>query len=130
MKAIIVAALTVGTILAPPASWAQQNGLTRTDLQRHDLSVPGYETVQVRVDFAPGALAARHSHHGEEIIYVLTGALQYQIDGSPPVMVKAGEVFFVPAGAIHQAKNVGSTTASELATYVVEKGQPLITPAP
>jgi quercetin dioxygenase-like cupin family protein len=84
----------------------------------------------VRVDFAPGALAARHSHHGEEIIYVLTGALQYQIDGSAPAMVNAGQVFFVPAGAIHQAKNIGSTMASELATYVVQKGQPLITPAP
>ncbi len=127
---IVVAGLAAGIILIAPSAWAQQNGLTRTDLQRHDLSIPGYETVQVRVDFAPGALAARHSHHGEEIIYVLNGALQYQIDGSAPVMVKAGEVFFVPAGAIHQAKNIGSTVASELATYVVQKGQPLITPAP
>jgi quercetin dioxygenase-like cupin family protein len=127
---MIFAALAVGAILASPSVWAQQNGLTRTDLQRHDLGIPGYETIQVRVDFAPGALAARHSHHGEEIIYVLTGALQYQIDGSAPVMVNAGQVFFVPAGAIHQAKNIGSTMASELATYVVQKGQPLITPAP
>ncbi len=126
----ICAALTIAAVLAAPSSWAQPNGLTRTDLQRHDLSIPGYETIQVRVDFAPGALAARHSHHGEEIIYVLTGALQYQIDGSAPVMVNAGQVFFVPAGAIHHAKNIGSTMASELATYVVQKGQPLITPAP
>jgi quercetin dioxygenase-like cupin family protein len=130
MRRAIFAALAVGAILASPTVWAQQNGLTRTDLQRHDLGIPGYETIQVRVDFAPGALAARHSHHGEEIIYVLTGALQYQIDGSAPVMVNAGQVFFVPAGAIHQAKNIGSTMASELATYVVQKGQPLITPAP
>ncbi len=130
MRRMIFAALAVGAILASPTVWAQQNGLTRTDLQRHDLGIPGYETIQVRVDFAPGALAARHSHHGEEIIYVLTGALQYQIDGSAPVMVNAGQVFFVPAGAIHQAKNIGSTMASELATYVVQKGQPLITPAP
>ena len=132
MKAVraFLAAMAAGCVLATPASWAQPNGLTRTDLQRHDLSVPGYETVQVRVDFAPGAVAARHSHHGEEIIYVLTGELEYQIDGSAPVVVKAGQVFYVPAGMVHQAKNIGSTVASELATYVVEKGQPLITPAP
>ena len=41
--------------------------------------------------------------------------------------LKAGDVFFVPAGTIHAAKNVGSTTAAELATYVVEKGKPLLT---
>jgi hypothetical protein len=41
--------------------------------------------------------------------------------------LKAGDVLFIPAGTIHAAKNVGSVTASELATYVVEKGKPLLT---
>ena len=127
---IAAAALMAGCALAAPASQAQQTGLTRTDLQRHDLSTPGHETIQARVDFAPGAVAARHSHPGEEIIYVLKGALEYRIDGHAPVTVKAGQVFFVPAGAIHGARNVGAGVASELATYVVEKGKPLITPAP
>ncbi len=127
---IAAAALMAGCALAAQASQAQQTGLTRTDLQRHDLSTPGHETIQARVDFAPGAVAARHSHPGEEIIYVLKGALEYRIDGHAPVTVKAGQVFFVPAGAIHGARNVGAGVASELATYVVEKGKPLITPAP
>ena len=39
----------------------------------------------------------------------------------------AGDVLFIPAGTIHAAKNVGTGTASELATYVVEKGKPLLT---
>jgi mannose-6-phosphate isomerase-like protein (cupin superfamily) len=34
---------------------------------------------------------------------------------------------FVPAGTIHAARNVGSGNGAELATYVVEKGKPLIT---
>jgi hypothetical protein len=34
---------------------------------------------------------------------------------------------FVPAGAIHTAKNVGSGNGAELATYIVEKGKPLLT---
>ncbi len=127
---IIVAARTVGVALAAQASHAQQPGLSRTDLQRHDLSAPGREAIQARVDFAPGAVAARHSHPGEEIIYVLAGALEYQIDGEAPVTVKAGQVFFIPAGAIHGAKNVGGGVSSELATYVVEKGRPLLTAAP
>jgi quercetin dioxygenase-like cupin family protein len=124
-----LAVALVGCALAS-ASPAQQVGISRTDLQRHDLGIPGREAIQVRVDFAPGASAARHSHPGEEIIYVLAGALEYRIDGAPPMTVRAGQVFFVPAGVIHQAKNVGDGTASELATYIVEKGKPLVTPAP
>jgi quercetin dioxygenase-like cupin family protein len=104
-------------------------GVTRHNLQRHDLSVPGREAVQVRVDIAPGAAAARHSHPGEEIVYVLKGAIEYRLDGKPPQTLKAGEVLFIPAGAIHSATNVGKTPASELATYVVEKGKPLVIPA-
>jgi quercetin dioxygenase-like cupin family protein len=105
---------------------AQQAGTKRTDLQRHDLSAPGREVVQVRVDFDPGYVAPRHTHPGEEIIYVIEGSLEYEIDGKIS-KVKAGDVLFVPAGAIHTARNVGSGNGAELATYVVEKGKPLIT---
>lgn len=105
---------------------AQQKGTKRTDLQRHDLSAPGREVVQVRVDFDPGYVAPRHTHPGEEIIYVLEGTLEYQIEGQPTATVKPGDVLFVPAGAIHSVKNVGSSNGAELATYVVEKGKPLI----
>jgi quercetin dioxygenase-like cupin family protein len=108
---------------------AQQPGVKRTDLQQHDLSVPGREVVQVRVDIAPGVLAPNHSHPGEEIVYVIEGLLEYQLEGKPPVTLKAGEVLFIPAGTIHSAKNVGSVNGAELATYIVEKGKPLVTPA-
>ena len=108
---------------------AQQPGVTRTDLQRHDLGIPGREVVQARVDIAPGSLAARHSHPGEEIVYILEGSLEYQLDGKPPVTLKAGDVLFIPAGTIHSARNVGTGRGSELATYVVEKGKPLVVPA-
>ena len=127
MQIMAMAALVAGAILAPLGAQAQQSGVTRTDLQRHDLSAPGREVVQVRVDFDPGYVAPRHTHPGEEIIYVLEGTLEYQIEGQPPATVKPGDVLFVPAGTIHAAKNVGSGNGAELATYVVEKGKPLIT---
>ncbi len=100
-------------------------GSKRTDLQRHDLSAPGREVVQVRVDFDPGYVSPRHTHPGEEIIYILEGTLEYQIGDEPPIRVKPGDVLFVPAGTIHGARNVGSSNGAELATYVVEKGKPL-----
>jgi quercetin dioxygenase-like cupin family protein len=128
-RIIAAATLLLASGLALHMAQAQLAGTKRIDLQRYDLSAPGREVVQARVEIAPGVTAARHSHHGEEIIYVLEGVLEYQIDGRPPVTLKPGDVFFVPAGAIHSAKNVGSGTGAELATYVVDKGKPLVVPA-
>jgi quercetin dioxygenase-like cupin family protein len=120
-------ALMIASGLAPHVALAQQPGVKRTDLQRHDLGVPGREAIQVRVEIAPGVAFPKHTHPGEEIIYVLEGSLEYEVEGKPPVTLKAGDVLFIPAGTIHAAKNVGSTNAAELATYVVEKGKPLLT---
>ncbi|MBR1268305.1 cupin domain-containing protein [Bradyrhizobium sp. AUGA SZCCT0222] len=127
LQIVASAALIAASVLALPAAQAQPSGITRTDLQRHDLSIPGREVVQVRVDFAPGAAFGRHSHPGEEIVNVLEGTLEYEVEGKPPVTLKAGDVLFIPAGTVHAAKNVGSVTGSELATYIVEKGKPLLT---
>jgi quercetin dioxygenase-like cupin family protein len=104
----------------------QVPGLTRTDLQQHDLSVPGRELIQNRVDVDPDAPAIRHWHPGEEIIYVLEGSLEYEIDGEPPRTVSVGEALMVPAEAVHSVRNVGGGKAAELATYVVEKDKPLL----
>jgi len=125
-SAIITGAIVLFSVSAS-AQTGPATGVRRTDLQQHDLSIPGREVVQVRVDFSPGVVAPRHKHPGEEIIYVLEGTLEYQVEGKPPVTLKAGGVLFIPAGTIHGAKNVGSGNASELATYVVEKGKPLST---
>jgi quercetin dioxygenase-like cupin family protein len=71
-------------------------GLKRTDLQRHDLSIPGREVIQNRVDITPDAPPVRHKHPGEEIIYVLEGTLEYSIDGREPATFNPGEVLLVP----------------------------------
>ena len=122
-----IAMLGAGTGLAPDAAQAQQPGIRRTELQQHDLSVRGREVVQVRVDFEPGVAFPRHRHPGEEIVNVLEGSLEYQVKGKPPVTLNKGDVLFIPAGAVHAVRNVGSRKASELATYIVEKGKPLLT---
>jgi quercetin dioxygenase-like cupin family protein len=125
-RILALAALVAASAWAPQAALAQQAGVTRTDLQRHDLSVPGREMVQVLVEFAPGVSFPRHAHPGEEIVYVVEGALEYQLDGKPPVTLKAGEALFIPHGRVHAVRNVGSGKAAELATYIVEKGKTLL----
>lgn len=105
---------------------AQESGTRRTELQRHDLGVSGREVIQVRVELDPGVSFGDHWHPGEEIVYVLEGSLEYRIEGERPVTLQAGEVLFIPARAIHSARNVGPDVGAELATYLVEKGQPLV----
>ena len=126
IRVLAVATLMSGVVLAPQLAQSQQTGIKRTDLQRHDLSAPGREAIQVRVDIDPGKAFPPHTHFGEEIIYVLEGSLEYDVDGKPPVTLNAGDVLFIPAGTIHAAKNVGSVPGVELATYIVEKGKPLV----
>jgi quercetin dioxygenase-like cupin family protein len=122
MVAVLVAGIGVGLHV----THAQPSGITRTDALRSDLGVPGREVIQVRVDFDPGVAFGRHSHPGAEVAYVLEGTLEYQLEGRPPVTLKTGQALFIPAGTIHAAKNVGTGNAAELATYIVEKGKPLV----
>src|SRR5664279_3521716 len=88
------AMLIAESALTPQAALAQA-GTKRTDLQRHDLGMTRREAVQVRVDFDPGAAFGKHTHPGEEIIYVLEGSLEYEIEGKPTATLKAGDVLFI-----------------------------------
>jgi quercetin dioxygenase-like cupin family protein len=123
--AVLPASILVSSMALPAAS-SQQVGTHRTELQRHDLSAPGREVIQVRVDLDPGTSAPNHRHPGEEIIYVIEGIWEYRVEGKSPETLEAGDVLFIPAGAVHSAKNVGAVKGSELATYIVEKGKPLV----
>ena len=130
MRAVRIAAavtLVCACALASNQILAQAPGISRTDLLQNDISVPGREVVQVLVEIEPGVVAPNHTHPGEEIVYVVQGSLEYALEGRPPVTVNAGQSLFIPAGTPHVVKNVGSSNAAELATYIVEKGKPLLT---
>jgi quercetin dioxygenase-like cupin family protein len=125
-RMIAAAVLVAGSGLALQLAQGQQSGIGRTEVLRRDLGETGREVIQVRVDFAPGAAFAMHTHPGEEVAYVLEGLLEYQFEGKPPITLKAGDSLFISAGTPHAARNVGSVNAAELATYLVEKGKPLV----
>lgn len=126
---IVAVLLAIVSTLALHLASAQQPGVKRTELQRHDLSTSGREVIQVRVAVDPGVALPMHSHHGEEVVYVLEGTWEFQLEGQGVQTLEAGDVAFVPTGVKHWAKNVGSGTGSVLATYIVEKGKPLVIPA-
>jgi quercetin dioxygenase-like cupin family protein len=125
---ILMLAVLLGGVVTSSAAQASSPNTKRTELQRHDLSVPGRELIQVRVDFDPQYVSGRHTHFGEEIIYIIEGTLEYHVNGRPTAVYRAGDVLVVPPATIHWVKNIGSGNGAELATYIVEKGKPLVTP--
>jgi len=123
---MIVTLIGAATLCA--TTWAQTPGFTRTPLQDQPISIPGHHGVTARVEIGAGVESGRHTHPGEEFGYVLDGTLQLEIDGRAPQIIKAGEVFFVPAGVVHNGHNTTTSKATLIGTYVVETGKPLSTP--
>lgn len=109
---------------ALPTPKFDAKGIARTETVRSDFDGKR-EAIQVRVDFAQGASFPKHSHPGVEIAYVLNGVIEYEMNGKT-FRLQAGESLYIPAGAVHSAKNVSPGITSELATYLVEKNQPIV----
>lgn len=108
--------------------FAQAAGIQRTIVQKADVSVENREAVIARVEIAPGVIAGKHTHPGDEISYVLEGEGELYIDGEATRKLKAGDGFIIPAGKAHDAKNTGTVPLKLVGVYVVEKGKPLATP--
>jgi len=115
-------------ILSLVALSAQAPTVTRTVLQQADISIPGREAVTARAEIPAGGTTGRHTHPGEEISYLAEGSVVLEIEGAAPRTLKAGDVFLIPAGKVHNATTSGSK-AIIIANYIVEKGKPLATPA-
>jgi quercetin dioxygenase-like cupin family protein len=122
-----VVAGVLGTVMVCAA---QQAAFKRTEIQRTDLATPGRESVMVVVDLPTSATSGRHTHPGEELGYILEGAIVLEVAGKSPVTLKAGQPFAIPAGQVHSATNQTAGPARVLANYIIEKGKPIATPAP
>src|SRR5205809_4721876 len=125
-KLLLAMALVLVVIIGSTGSRAQ-DGVKRTDLQTHDLSIPGREVVQQMVELQPGTVVGKHTHPGEEVSVVLEGELKLEVTGKPAATIKAGQAFTVPAGVVHSATATARVPTKLLATYIVEKGKPLRT---
>jgi quercetin dioxygenase-like cupin family protein len=110
------------------AAVAQAPTIKRTLLQRIDVSETR-EAVLGAAEIPEGGTTGRHTHPGVETGYVLEGTLMLAIDGEPARTLKAGDSYKIPEGRVHNANAQGGPVRV-LATYVVDKGKPLATPAP
>ena len=124
----LLAAVAPSQAQQAPAAASQTANIKRTPLQKFDVPGTNYETVIGIAEIVPNVLIGRHTHPGPESGYVLDGDMVLMIDGQPPLELKTGQSYKIPPGAIHDAKS-GARGAKVIATYVVEKGKPLATPA-
>jgi quercetin dioxygenase-like cupin family protein len=128
-----LAAILATSLVAVATAFAQQaapaDAIKRIPLQRFDVPGAGYETVIGIAEIAPSVSIGRHTHPGPESGYLLEGSFELIVEGQSPRSLKAGDSYQVPAGAPHDARS-GPQGARVIATYVVEKGKPLASPAP
>ena len=75
-------------------------------------------TVTALAEIPAGAESGMHRHPGEEVGYVVEGAIDVDMPGKSPMTYKAGQAFLIPAGQAHNAKNAGSGTTKVLANYI------------
>ena len=70
--------------------------------------VVGQEVMLARVLLKKGCIVPEHSHHNEQLTYILEGALKFWIDGKE-IVVNAGEVLCIPAHMPHKAEALADT---------------------
>jgi mannose-6-phosphate isomerase-like protein (cupin superfamily) len=137
LKSTYMLCAALATLALPGLAAAQQNltaavnqtqNIKRIPLQKFDVPGALYETVIGIAEIAPNVAIGRHTHPGPESGYLIEGGFELLIDGDQPRQLKAGDSYVVPPNTTHDAKT-GAAGAKVIATYVVEKGKPLASPA-
>lgn len=117
---MVLASLSASGAAPPAARW--------TELQRRALGDIRREGVEMLIEIPPGVSSARHSHPGDDFGYVIAGTIVLQVDGNPPLTVKAGETFFTARGRVHNARSIGPAAARVVDTYIIDEGKPVVIP--
>ena len=73
--------------------------------------ITGERMMIAQVFLDEGAVVPMHSHDNEQLTYILEGALRFWIgeDGSEELVVKAGEVLYIPSNVPHMAEALEDT---------------------
>lgn len=132
IRSQVIAALLAATCISGAlcAQDAPASAPKRTILDQHEQSgVPGTEIVLGTADIPAGGVVGWHVHDGDESGYVLKGNLVLKTRGKPDQVLKAGDHFFNPRGAVHSlAAAPGSEGGVALSTWIIDKGKPLAEP--
>ena len=126
--AVVAAVAVVGVAGALVLDAQAPPAVKRNVVLKQDMSLPDREGVMALVEIPVGGAEGRHTHPAEVFAFVLEGTISLENEGSPMATLKAGEVFHILPGKIHEAKNAGTVPVKLAAVFVAEKGKPLTTP--
>ena len=120
----VIAALLA---LAGGHAAAQSEALKRTVLQQSELTgMPGHQGVLYKAELGPGAAAPKHTHPGDEFLYIAEGTVIIQPDGQEPLTLKQGDTIRMPMGTAHTARNADDAAPAVVIAFLVsEAGKPL-----
>jgi quercetin dioxygenase-like cupin family protein len=132
MKPIFASLLAIAILSLNAAADETAAQPVRNIMERHDQSgVPGKEIVTGTATLPSGSVIGYHTHPGDEAGYVVKGNLILKTQGQPDRVLKAGDSFFNPRGAVHSlAAAPGPDGGMAVSAWIVDKGAPLATPVP
>jgi quercetin dioxygenase-like cupin family protein len=127
----VLAAITINTVL--PAAAHEAGEKVTPKFNQAIPNIPGKSLIAVEVDYAPGAASPSHTHAKSAFIYayVVSGAIESQVNDGPKRIYHAGESFHETPGSTHPVSRNASKTqpAKLLAVFVLDTDdKQLVTP--
>ena len=112
-------------------AWAQSSGIAKPDmvLQQVIEGLPKDDKQTIRVmtaSFKPGDRTVHHTHRFPVTVYVLEGAFTLELEGRPPLTVKAGEAMVEPPNVAMTGYNRSSETTKVVIFYVSANDTPFL----
>ena len=136
MKASVSSALLVATSLVSLSALAQEPSIARPQLVMKNVvsGMPTGSKQEVRVlraSFAPGAKTVFHTHRFPVTVFILEGTFTLELEGRPPVAVKAGEAYVEPPHVRMTGYNRSNTDPLQVVIfYTSDPDTPFLDPIP
>ena len=119
-----VTCVAVAFTISMPATSNGTDGTVTPKFEHAIPNIPGKSLVAVVVDYAPGGASAPHTHAKSAFIYayVVSGAIESQVNDGVKRIYHPGESFFEAPGSVHRVSRNASKTepARLLAVFVVD----------
>src|SRR6266436_5813580 len=130
-SALRAAGAAFAIALAAPAAARERGETVAPHFERAIPNIPGKSLVAVVVDYAPGGASHPHTHAKSAFIYayVVSGAVESQVNDGPKRVYHAGQSFYELPGAHHAVSRNASATepAKLLAVFVVDTDDKALT---
>lgn len=90
-------------------------------MQKELTGVPGKELRMLTVEYPPGGASPPHRHHAQVFVYVLSGSLRMQVQGSAVVTLQPGQIFYEGVDDVHTiSENASRSEPAKILVFMVK----------